>query len=75
MRFIMLLVSSNDDIVIVQVEACFYCTETKIAAEIYRAWPISTKRVLRYKKAGYFTKLYRIKCECENYKPIQVEKI
>lgn len=75
MGFILLLVSSNDDIVVVQTEACFYCTEAKITAKIYRAWPVSQKRALKYKKKKYFTKLHRIRCECEDYKPIKVDEI
>lgn len=74
-ELILLLVSSNDDFIIVKKGSCLNCTQNKTNSEIFKAWDISTKSVMKGIKNHYFTKKYNIKCECDNYIKIKSESL
>lgn len=60
----LLLVSSNDDLVIVQHGACIECVENKLGCQVIKRWDIEKETVIKCKKQGYITSLYKIKCQC-----------
>lgn len=60
----LLLVSSNDDFVIVQRDACITCTENKLGYKILKSWDIEKETVINCKNKKYITNLYNIKCQC-----------
>jgi hypothetical protein len=60
--YLLLLVSSNEDAVIVNKDACLTCLQRKLDTTVLKQWSLTTEEKKRFMKLD--TCGYRVKCEC-----------
>lgn len=61
-KYTLLLLSSNEDAIITQQDACQVCTQRKVGASILKQWTVSHEEMKEMRRNG--TRAVNVKCEC-----------
>lgn len=61
-KYLVCLVSSNQDIICITTKSCLVCTQRKLNLTILKMWDATVEDLIDLQKNG--TRRYRVSCDC-----------